>query len=180
MPSGFRKQAQWFSDEVVPHERALRAWLRKNHPHSEVVDDIIQDAYLKLLRVYKKGDIKSPKALLFRTAKNLLLDHLKSHRVSRHIPYDEKKASVVLDTGRAVPETVSRRQELDLLENAILSLPPRCREVMILHEVHGLPQKEVAQRLGVTASLVSNQLSIGLRKCRAYLRTYRQESEGRP
>jgi RNA polymerase sigma-70 factor (ECF subfamily) len=59
---------------------------------------------------------------------------------------------------------------------AIQSLPERCREVMTLRKVYGLPQKEIAARLGISECTVSAQLTIGVRKCtESFARDRREE-----
>ena len=175
MPPLDQEQAHWFSMKVLPHEPALRAWLYKRFPDADNIDDVIQDAYLRLLKARDSDAIRSPKAFLFRTARNLSIDHLKSHKVSRKIPFEEQETPIVLDTAPAIPETVSRNQELEIMKAAIQSLPERCRQIITLHEVYGMPQKEVANKLGISASTVSDQVAIGLRKCTAYVKKYRDE-----
>lgn len=57
-----------------------------------------------------------------------------------------------------------------MLAEAMRSLPVRCREVLILRKIHGLAQKEIAQRLGISENTVESLVSRGLRRCASYLR----------
>ena len=175
MPPENPEQATWFSTYVLPHEPALRAWLNSRFPDADNVDDIIQDAYLRVLKMRESSVIRSPKAFLFRTARNLSIDHLKSHKVSRKIPFEESEVSSVIDLVTEIPEAASRNQELEILKAAMQSLPDRCRQVITLHEVYGMSQKEVAEKLGISASTVSDQVAIGIRKCTDFFRRYRRE-----
>jgi len=177
MPPEHSDQARWFSTYVLPHEPALRAWLCRRFPDADNTDDIIQDSYLRLLKARESEAICSPKAFLFRTARNLSLDYLKSHKVSRKVPFEDLGSSNVLDPGAPIPDVVSRNQELEILKAAIQSLPDRCRQIVTLHEVYGMAQKDVARRLGISASTVSDQLTIGLRKCTAFAKRYKREGE---
>lgn len=177
MPPDYSEYTHWFSTYVLPHEPALRAWLNRRFPDADNVDDVIQDSYVRLLKAHDSDVVNAPKAFLFRTAKNLVIDHLKSHKVSRKISYEEEVSSVVLDVAEEIPEAISRNQELEILKSAIASLPTRCRQIVTLHEVFGMPQKEVAKKLGITASTVSDQLAIGLRKCTEYAKKYRNEGK---
>lgn len=180
MPPENTEQARWFTSHVLPHEPALRAWLRRSFPHADCVDDVIQDSYLRLLQARTASELRSPRALLFRIARNLVLDHLKSHSVARTISFEHADAPVVLDTAASIPETVSRRQEHAIFRAALESLPERCRRIVTLHMVFGIAQKDIAERLGVTASTVSDQLAIGLRKCTAFVQSRRGSREDRP
>lgn len=69
-----------------------------------------------------------------------------------------------MDETADVPDRVARAQELELLTQAIQSLPARCRQVLTLRKLYGLSQKEVAAQLGISEHTVEAQGTIGLRK----------------
>ncbi len=175
MPPEDTEQARWFSSHLLPHEPLLRAWLEDRYPEANNIDDIIQDAYLRVLNVRHSRTLRSPKAFLFKTARNLALDHLRSHSVSRTIPLVDDHLSNVIDGSETAPEAVARKQELLIMRKAIESLPERCRQIVTLHKVYGIPQKEVAKRMGISVNTLSTQLAIGLAKCTAYVERYRKE-----
>jgi RNA polymerase sigma-70 factor (ECF subfamily) len=52
-----------------------------------------------------------------------------------------------------------------LLKNALASLPARCREVFTLRRLHGLSQREIANRLGISEKTVEAQNSLAMHKC---------------
>jgi len=52
MPSQDSEQARWFVDEVLPHEKELRAWLRARFPGAGDVDDLVQEAFARLLKAH--------------------------------------------------------------------------------------------------------------------------------
>ena len=162
-------QAQWFAQHVLPHEPMLRAWLARRFPDPAIeVDDVVQEAFIRVLRAQESGGVTSPKAFLFATARNLALDRMRSHGVSRTESLGDIETLNVLDEGGAIPETVARSQELELLIAAIQSLPERCRQVFTLRKLYGLPQREIARQLNISESTVSNQLIIGIEKCTDY------------
>jgi RNA polymerase sigma-70 factor (ECF subfamily) len=57
-----------------------------------------------------------------------------------------------------------------LLVQALATLPPRCREVTVLRKLKGIPQREVAARLGIAEKTVEEQVARGVRRCEAWLR----------
>ena len=81
----------------------------------------------------------------------------------------ETGTSCVLDESPSAYEQLGVRQELELLGRAIASLPERCREVLILRKLYGLPQKEIAARLGITENTVEKHAANGVRFCADYL-----------
>jgi RNA polymerase sigma-70 factor (ECF subfamily) len=151
----------------------LRAWLASRFPSLPEIDDIMQDAYAQVLAAHRRGaDLQSPKAFLFATARNRAIDLLRVHTRNRTEALAENDALDVLDEADGIPETVARNQELELLTQAIQSLPERCRQVLTLRRLYGLSQKEIAARLGISENTVEHQVTIGVRKCTEFLARY--------
>jgi RNA polymerase sigma factor (sigma-70 family) len=91
----------------------------------------------------------------------------------------ENEAQAVLEEGEGIPETIARNQELEILTEAIQSLPDRCRQIFTLRKVYGLSQGEIARTMGISECTVSAQLTIGVQKCTEFMRRCRREREGR-
>ncbi len=176
VPPPDSEQARWFETHLHPHEPMLRAWLQSRFPHSEP-DDILQEAYLRVLQAREKSPMRSPKAFLFAVARNLALDQVRRRRAAGENDLARVDELDVLDEAADVSETVARNQELELLTQAIQSLPDRCRRIFTLRKVYGLSQSDIAQKLAVSEHTVSAQLTIGLHKCTDYMRRCRQERE---
>ena len=158
----------------MPHGDLLRDWLSKNYPDADNIDDIVQDSFLRTLKAREKGKIKSPKSFLFTTARNLVVGHLRSHKISRSVPLTNEGVSNVLEESESALEIVARKQEREIAMMAIDTLPPRCKEVFKMRKIQGLPQSEIAKRLGISENTVSAQLNIGLRKCTEFVEEYLQ------
>lgn len=151
----------------------LRAWLASRFPQIPDVDDIIHEAYLHVLAARSRGtEMQSPKAFLFATARNRAIDLLRTTATNRTEALAEIDALNVLEDADGIPETVARNQELELLTQAIQSLPERCRQVLTLRRLYGLSQKEIAARLGISENTVESQVTIGVRKCTEFLARY--------
>ena len=164
--------SRWFAAEVQPHEAALRAWLRVRFPSVGDGDDVVQESYLRIVKAHEVAPIGAAKSFLFMTARNLALNYLRHRRYEQAEALREIDSTSVLDESASVPETVSRAQETESLKLAIQSLPERCREVFTLRRIHGLSQKEVAARLGISEKTVEAQSVIALRKCVEYFRRH--------
>lgn len=160
---------RWFAEQVLPHEGALRAWLTGSFGPRLAVDDVVQEAYIRVLRAHDNGSLHSPKPFLFAVARNLALDQLRRHHASRTGPLVESELSIVLDDREGIPESIERNQELAVLTEAIQSLPERCRQVMTLRIVYGLKQRVIGEKLGISDRTVAAQLAIGTRKCTEFM-----------
>jgi len=172
VPPSNPELTRWFTEEVQPHESALRAWLQGRFPTLFDVDDLVQESHLRLVRAHETGSIACVRAFLFVTARNLALNHLRHRRYEHSENAAEIDPAVIVDDRAAIPETVERAEDLQLLIRAIRSLPERCRQVVTLRKIYGLSQKEVAAKLDISEHTVEAQGAIGLRKCTEYLRGY--------
>jgi RNA polymerase sigma factor (sigma-70 family) len=170
MPPSDSEQARWFLEEVQPHEPRLRAYLHRKFPRLADVDDVVQESYLKICRARIEGRLHSARGFLFTAARNLALDVFRRRRTA---PFDEAGIADqwrVPEGGPGAAELASREQELDLLAQAIEALPHRCRQVLKLRKIYGLPHREIAARLGISERTVNVQVGHGVRRCGEFLR----------
>jgi RNA polymerase sigma-70 factor (ECF subfamily) len=164
---------QWFRDEVQPHEAMVRAWLRSRFQTETEVDDVVQEAMIRILRAREKGEIASPKAFLFATARNLCIQWARKTNRRATLSLADLDDLGVLDENEDIPEAIARSEELEFLTQAMQSLPDRCRQIVTLRKIYGMPQKEIARELGLSENTVENQGSIGMRKLAEFFRRAR-------
>lgn len=154
----------------MPHEAALRAYLRSQFPALRDIDDIVQESYLRLLEIRRHHDIVSPRAYLFTTARNAALSILRRPKIFSSTPVTDWTDPGVVAMGPDAPDSLNLKQEIALLRDAIDTLPERCREIFIMRKLEGLPQKQIAVRLGISVQTVQVQIARGAAKCAAYFR----------
>ena len=164
--------ADWFAEHVQPHEPTLRAVLRRSYCSGSDVDDVVQESFLRVLRAHAKKPIRCGKSFLFAVARNALRDLIRRRGVIETIPVTETSVLPVLEAGPGVVDQVIRRQELDLLSEAVRSLPDRCREVFLLRKINGVSQKEIARRLSISENTVETLVAKGARRCADYVRAH--------
>ena len=159
-----------FGEEVQPHEPALRAYLRSRFPEARDVDDLVQESYIRMLHAQTAGRIACAKAYLFATARNVALAIFRRPRIFSDQLVTDSAVLRIVEDGADVAERVNHNQEVGLLLDAIDALPSRCREIFVLRKLHGMPQKEIAARLGLSEQTVQVQVGRGAKKCARYLR----------
>ena len=129
-------------------------------------EDVIQDAYLKITEVRAVLVVKQPVAYIFRVVRNLAIDHYRRASLESSLFTVEEEAHSV-PSPAATPEAVSiSRQQLSLVAEALDQLPKRTRRVFELYRVGGHTQREIAQMLGVSPTLVNFMIRDALDHCR--------------
>ncbi|MFA4940434.1 RNA polymerase sigma factor [Brevundimonas sp.] len=146
----------------MPHEPAVRAWLRQRGRTPEDIDDLIQEAYAKLSSLTALEAVARPGGYFFQIVRNLLIDHIRRSKVVR-IDAVGEIGDLPGHADDLNPERItSDRNELAQVLALIETLPPRCREIFKMRKIEGLSQREIAQRLNVTESVVENDAVKGL------------------
>lgn len=171
-PAGSPPATRWFADEVHAHDAALKAYLRRSYPSLRDLDDVVQESYLRVWKARMARPIRFTKSYLFQIARNLSLDLARRHRATPIVAADEAVVAAVCDPAPTVEALASARDELRLLARAIDTLPGRCREIIVLRQIEGVPQKEIAERLGISVLTVQVQVVRGLRRVNDYLRRH--------
>lgn len=153
----------WLARHVLPHEPALRAWLRRRAVDGLETDDIVQETYAVLAGLASVDHIDAPRAYAFQTAQSVILRHLRRARIVR-IDAIEDIDIVAAAADEPSPERqTSARQELRRVSGLIAGLPSKCREAFTLRKVEGLSQREVAQQMGISESTVEKHIGRALR-----------------
>lgn len=160
---------RWFQVEVYSHEAQLKSYLRGSYPSVRDIDDVVQESYLRVWKASAVRPIASAKAFLYRVARNVVIDWLRREKNSPVSRVIDPAALPVLDQRPGAVEIACSREEIVLLAGAIQSLPARCREIIILRKLQGVPQKEIAARLGVAVPTVQVQVARGMKKIEEFM-----------
>lgn len=162
---------RWVAQHIVPEEPAVRASLRRLGVAPGDVDDIIQDAYCRFAELSSTDHIERPGAYFMQTARNLWRDQLRRAAIIRFEDLTESARCFVEEESADVEATVAARLRLALVERLMAALPDRCRRIFTLKRVEGLSQRDIAQSLGVSESVVENDVQKALRLLQAALRS---------
>lgn len=135
-----------------------------------LAEDVVQETWLRVRRLPQPPVLDQPRAYLFKMAANLAIDRLRSEKLrARYISADAVPEDI--PDGMPLPDRlVDCQQRMVILRKAVDELPPRCREVFMLHKFEGLSHVEVAGRLGISRNMVEKHIIRGLAHCRDRLR----------
>ena len=62
-----------------------------------------------------------------------------------------------------------RLQRLEQLKEVLAELSPRRREALMLHRFEGLSQAQIAERMGISTSMVEKHIAFALLHCKRRL-----------
>jgi len=140
------------------YEGALRNFFSRRVGTRDEVDDLVQEAFARLLSSREQRDVAHPVAYLFRIASNLLTDHRRRQARGRReveIEPDDDRLAVAPDQEHA-------RHLADLkqrLEAALAELPDRCREVFVMRRFRNMTTPAIADALGISHRMVQKHIT---------------------
>ena len=149
-------------DELVDH-------IRRRFGDRGMARDVVHDVCVQLLERDEKDHVRAPLALLRKISNDTAISRYRSDRrrgawVQAFAELPEVVCPAPTPAGKYDAE-----RELQLLVNAIASLPPRCQAVFIMHKIHQMPQAEVAAHLGISIKTVEKHLRLGVAACKERL-----------
>lgn len=156
---------------------AWRAYAPRLHRFliSKVADrddaqDLMQEAYLRLIRIKKPELVRHPEVYLFKIASNLVGEFfLKKKHSPLEIDIDKIVQKGEDSDEGYFADGMYHRLELKRLEKIFKQLSPHYREVVLLRKRDGLSHEEIAERLGISPHTVHKYMTRALAQCRALL-----------
>ena len=132
--------------------------------------DVVQESYVRVLAARDTGQqVREPRALLYQTARNLIIDRHRRQAIRQHDDIDSlDDAAQAAAPSHLEPESLyAQEQHAQALVAAIEALPPRCREAFVLNRFEGLSHQEVADRMGISKNMVAQHVTRALMACTA-------------
>lgn len=147
----------------------LRRFLRRFGP-LVWADDIAQDSFARLAAADPR-EVSSPRAFLFRVARNLAVDAALRHNASPVRGVENLDGLVGRDFLAPSPEDALIAAEgREALVDALACLSGDQLTALMLRKVEGLPPEQIALRLGVSVRQVQRLIVLAIARCRAHLR----------
>lgn len=157
---------------IAEHYTSLTKFFRRRIPQPAEAEDLVQEAYLRLIRIDRRGDhetIHNPEAYLFTVATNLVREHaVLKRRAALNVDVDDVGPEwlMVEDSAAAA---VDSNWHLRKIASVLAGLTPGQRAAMILHYREGLTYPQVAERLGTSVHMVKKHIAKALVLCRLSL-----------
>jgi len=156
-------------EELVSRYRNQLIGALANMLERAELEEVIQEASL---RVYLHLDTIEPPALKtywFRTARNLAITRRRHEQVIKHFSADLNETMLDQQARTDLGLLYEEREARAILIDAINKLPPVCRNVFLFRKIDGYSKQEIADLLGISVHTVDNHLTHGMKLCRRYV-----------
>ncbi|NWA00672.1 RNA polymerase sigma factor [Pseudomonas gingeri] len=146
-------------------------FLRKRTDNASDAADMTQDVFTQWLDYDHQAKVEQPRAFLFQMARNLLRDHWRKQKVRQavHSEQSDPEQEPVSDDRNDPLAATQRLQRLEQLKQVLGELSPRRREALMLARFEGLSQARIAERMGISVSMVEKHIAFALLHCKQRL-----------
>lgn len=162
------KQA-FVAEIATQHGRRLRRYLAARLRNSADVSDLVQEVFLRLMRVDRQESIRNPEAYVMTVAGHVLHQHA-LRGATRPRTVDAIDALIdlqsVVETDPAAQLDAQRR--LEELDHALAQLAPKAHATFVLHRRDGFTLEEIGKQLGVSRPMVKKYLAKAVLQCREH------------
>ena len=162
---------------LTPNDAALAASLFTGHQgwllqrlllrlrNRAEAEDVVSETFVRVLHAGRLAAVREPRAYLTTVAKSILLQQWRRRDIEQ----------AYLETLALLPDAVQPSPEeravlleaLERLSRALDTLSAKARRAFLMSQLDGLTYAQIADELGVSASLVRQYMAQGLRCCLA-------------
>jgi RNA polymerase sigma factor (sigma-70 family) len=139
-------------------------------------EDIVQDAFLKVIEHADSSSVVWPAAYLLSVVRNLAIDQYRRCARECRLFTSEEHGWQIATPSHAVESSLWSAQCLEIIECALAQLPERTRTAFEMHRMQGLTQRDIARRLSISATLVNFMIRDAIDHCQCAL----EQREWRP
>lgn|SRR5690606_22748050 len=166
-----RSDQQAFSTIYDRHWERLFATAYRHIRDVPTCEDVVHDVFLSFWKNRMSSDIRAlgpylASAIKFQTI-TVLRKKIRETVVENH----EDVAQLTLQDPDMDPsELLHQRYMMDILQERLRDLPPRCQLIFRLSRLEHMRNQEIAQQLAISQRTVENQLSKAMRHLRPFFK----------
>jgi RNA polymerase sigma-70 factor (ECF subfamily) len=134
---------------------ALHGFIQSRVDDADIADDILQNVFLNIhAKIDSLKDTAKLRSWIYQIARNAVIDHYRSLKTHSELPESiEQPEEDNAETARQEIESCM----LPLIRN----LPDNYREAVMLSEIEGMTQKQVAEKLGLSLPAAKSRVLRG-------------------
>jgi RNA polymerase sigma factor (sigma-70 family) len=155
--------------------RELLNFIARKVSDRALAADLTQESYARVYAAQNSGtSIEAPRALLYKTARNLMIDHHRRADVRAEVEIAQEDGEPPESFGPRPwePEAAAvSSQGVQALVAIIDNLPPRCRQAFMLNRFEAMSYTQVAENMGISVKAVEQHIKLALKACEAHGRS---------
>jgi len=163
-------EAGAFAELIESHQERLYRFLLRTTNQPEIVEDAVQDAFIRVLKNIDRFDERYRfSTWLFTIARRLLLNSLQKKRPMNAGDWLDSASSGVLELSAHASDPSDREFTSEILDGAMDTLTPHQREIVILYHHKGKSVQQVADLLGMPQGTIKSHLHRARRRMRDWM-----------
>lgn len=162
--------------DVTSYYNQLIRFVRNRLRRRDEAADVVQDAYVRLALAAQRSEIRNASAFLHVATRNLVHDRVRSAIVRRAPEVSTTDVADIPCSAPSAERVLIGQQRVAALEQALRELPLKRRAALVLYRFDNLSHAQIAERLGISISMVEKHIRFGLAHCRKRL----EDMEGGP
>jgi RNA polymerase sigma-70 factor (ECF subfamily) len=157
-----------FEQIILRHKDKISAYIRRYIPDLALVEDILQDTFIKVFQSIKAGNYSENGKFMpwvMRIAHNLIIDHFRLIKQMNTISNDNYESDIFNSKRFAednIEDDMIRQQIHEDVRNMINHLDEDQKEVVILKYYEGLSFKEIADKTKVSINTALGRMRYAL------------------
>ncbi|MGE3800730.1 MAG: RNA polymerase sigma factor [Candidatus Kapaibacterium sp.] len=163
------QKERMFNELVRRYQKRIYWVARRMVKRHEDADDIAQDVFVKAYTALEgfRGD-SNIYTWLYRIAVNLSINHLRKQKVRNAVDLDDYLPFLSKDADQ--DKKMMRRENVSLIEEAIITLPEKQRAVFIMRYYDEMPYEQISAILGTTVGGLKANFHHAVKKVAAYVK----------
>lgn len=138
--------------------KKLRRLLESRGRRGDDIDDLMQEAFLRLQTYCHNHTVENTEAFLVRTVLNLSAQQGRDDR-HRQAIQNESDILAIVDPMPSPDEVYAGGQRLLRVKAGLERLSARTREAFLMHRLDGMSYAQIAEHLGVSVSMVEKHIA---------------------
>lgn len=146
----------------IPLDRAfwsdvIKRVARRTRAHADT-EDLVQAAFIRLQTYSATREVKNPAAFLVRTAINIRVDDYRREKLLG-APRETENFEDYSSQAPLQDEVLVARSRLERVKQGIEQLPPRTREIFLMHRLDNQKYSVIAKQIGISESAVEKHVA---------------------
>jgi len=149
------------------HKDELLAFVSTHTQHSPEAEDLVHDAFLRLLSGHRPISEVTMPSLVYTLCRNLIVDWYRRHTIRRDYAHT---LACVSGRGDSAESLLSMRETKEQLEQGLMHVSQDCRELYLMHIFDGMKAADISLQTGLPYRSVEYKLGQARKQVRNHLK----------